>query len=216
MTLPPVDTQHRGEKLAVLIAAVEAAEHGLHVTDGCGQFLYENAALRRLLAREPERRVLEDAITDAHRAAATRSGTRALNGKVIAGASDALEVRRGRSVLGTSQAAAVKLHVRTAMAEYRVRGTAMPAAHRLRPIAVTVVWVHRCRARRLAPEALRKLYKLTTREVRVAALLAGHAGSREIADALGISPHTARRHAEAVLRKLGVHSRAEVRDRLLE
>ena len=57
-------------------------------------------------------------------------------------------------------------------------------------------------------------FSLTAREARVAGLLAERRSNREIADALGISAHTARHHTERVLSKLGVHSRAGVRDRL--
>lgn len=51
---------------------------------------------------------------------------------------------------------------------------------------------------------------LTEREREVAQLLCHRWTSREIASYLGISVHTARRHSEAVLRKLGVSSRREV------
>ena len=45
-------------------------------------------------------------------------------------------------------------------------------------------------------------------------LLARGRSNRKIADALGVTIHTARRHAEHVLQKLAVHSRAEVGARL--
>jgi DNA-binding CsgD family transcriptional regulator len=64
----------------------------------------------------------------------------------------------------------------------------------------------------LAPEqqeaaALRERFKLTVREVQVATLLAQRMTNEEIADALGISTHTARHHTESVLLKTGVNSR---------
>jgi DNA-binding CsgD family transcriptional regulator len=49
--------------------------------------------------------------------------------------------------------------------------------------------------------------RLTARERDVAALLARRATNREIAAALGISPHTARHHTQHVLRKLDLSSR---------
>lgn len=58
--------------------------------------------------------------------------------------------------------------------------------------------------------ALRERHGLTPREEQVARLLAQGQRTREIAQALGISDHTARHHTEAVLRKLGVHTRAAV------
>ena len=53
-------------------------------------------------------------------------------------------------------------------------------------------------------------YQLTPRETEVARLLAVGKSNAEIAAALSISEHTARRHTEQVLSKLGVRSRAAV------
>ena len=57
-------------------------------------------------------------------------------------------------------------------------------------------------------------FGLTPREAEVAALLARRLTNREIAEALGISRHTVRHHAERVFTKLGVHSRRDVAGRL--
>ena len=51
---------------------------------------------------------------------------------------------------------------------------------------------------------------LTCREREVAALIAGGATNRRIAEILVISPHTAERHVERILAKLGCGARAEV------
>ncbi|MBI4521079.1 MAG: LuxR family transcriptional regulator [Gemmatimonadetes bacterium] len=63
---------------------------------------------------------------------------------------------------------------------------------------------------------LRVCFGLSSQESRVALLLAQGSSNVEVASALSISPHTARRHTERVLAKLGVHSRAEVAARVLE
>ncbi len=68
---------------------------------------------------------------------------------------------------------------------------------------------------RLTPEfptrgALRDRFGLTPRQAEITLELATGRTTREIADALDISIHTARSHVEAALEKLGVHSRAEV------
>ena len=55
---------------------------------------------------------------------------------------------------------------------------------------------------------------LTRREAQVARLLARRASNPEIAEQLGISPHTVRHHAENVFSKLGVHSRRAIGGRL--
>src|SRR5919106_687622 len=65
------------------------------------------------------------------------------------------------------------------------------------------------RRRREQDEALRRMSKLTRREKEVLALLAGGGDNDAIAQALVISPQTARTHIQNVLGKLGVHSRLE-------
>ena len=50
---------------------------------------------------------------------------------------------------------------------------------------------------------------LTSREVEVLRLIAGGASNAGIADRLGISVHTVKRHVANVLQKLGAASRAE-------
>ena len=60
------------------------------------------------------------------------------------------------------------------------------------------------------PLRLREQFGLTAREAEVALLLAEGRADKEIAEALFISPHTARRHTERVLHKMGVSSRAAV------
>lgn len=64
-------------------------------------------------------------------------------------------------------------------------------------------------------ESLQDRFGLTPREAEVALLLAKRMSSKEISQRLGISVHTARRHTERILAKLGVRSRNEVRERLL-
>jgi DNA-binding CsgD family transcriptional regulator len=59
-------------------------------------------------------------------------------------------------------------------------------------------------------------YQLTRREAEVARQLALGKSNAEIAEALSISEHTARRHTEQVLLKLGVRSRAAVAPLLAE
>lgn len=58
-------------------------------------------------------------------------------------------------------------------------------------------------------EAVAVFARLTPREAEVLDLLADGCGHRAIADILVISPETARTHIQHVMRKVGVHSRAE-------
>ena len=65
------------------------------------------------------------------------------------------------------------------------------------------------RHRRERDEAIFLLSQLTRRERQVLAMLARGADNRAIAEALAISPDTARTHIQNLLGKLGVHSRLE-------
>jgi DNA-binding CsgD family transcriptional regulator len=60
-------------------------------------------------------------------------------------------------------------------------------------------------------EDLRRVFGLTTMQARVTVLLADRNSNREIAAALSVTEHTARRHTERVLNKLRIHSRTDVR-----
>jgi DNA-binding CsgD family transcriptional regulator len=66
----------------------------------------------------------------------------------------------------------------------------------------------------LCQRTLRERYRLTEKEAHVAMLLAQRRSNAEIADALRISPHTARRHTENVMLKLNVSSRFSVENAL--
>lgn len=102
--------------------------------------------------------------------------------------------------------------VRVGDAKYVVRGCALPvrAGHALAALHLQRV----CLVRR-APAVLRDRCGLTVQETRVATLMAGGYSDAEIGRRLGISPHTARSHAERVRRKLQVRSRAQVNRVLL-
>lgn len=62
---------------------------------------------------------------------------------------------------------------------------------------------------------LRERFSLTDRESDVAIFLARGLSDKALAREFGVSWHTARRHVENTLKKLGVSSRARVMDRLL-
>ena len=58
-------------------------------------------------------------------------------------------------------------------------------------------------------------YGLSAREGSVALQVAEGARNREIAAGMGLSVHTVRRHVEALMKKLRVHTRSAVLPRLL-
>jgi DNA-binding NarL/FixJ family response regulator len=84
------------------------------------------------------------------------------------------------------------------------RGEALVPPRLLATLLNKLIW-----HRRERDEAIFLLSRLTRRERQVLAMLARGADNRSIADALAISPDTARTHIQNLLGKLGVHSRLE-------
>lgn len=90
----------------------------------------------------------------------------------------------------------------------RLDGTARPVTDHVGPqlhAMHAMSPMHALHAPMLAP-----LQALTAREREVAQLLACGESNARIAELLRISPHTARRHTESVMLKLGAKSRAQV------
>ena len=84
------------------------------------------------------------------------------------------------------------------------RGEAMVPPMMLGPLLAALI-----RRRREQAAVMQRLAALTRREREVLLLVCKGADSRSIAEALVISPETARTHVQNVLSKLGVHSRLE-------
>jgi len=78
-----------------------------------------------------------------------------------------------------------------------------------------VVTIQEVTSRETLSQWVRNRFGLTSREARVALHLTRRRSNAEIARALRISPHTARRHTEKVMNKLNVHSRFAVRRKIL-
>jgi len=76
---------------------------------------------------------------------------------------------------------------------------------------VVLVAVERCPANVRSTHEIARRFRLTPQETRVAVLLADRRSNREIAHELGVTQHTARRHTERALCKLGIHRRTDVR-----
>jgi DNA-binding NarL/FixJ family response regulator len=84
------------------------------------------------------------------------------------------------------------------------RGETLIPSRMLGPLLAQLI-----RRRRDQSDALKLVNQLTRREKEVLVLLADGAGNDGIAQALVISPETARTHIQNLLAKLGVHSRLE-------
>ena len=153
----------------------------------CGDVVYRNAALLGLLSEEPERERLD---CEMERCATVLLSLARTSGRHI--------VRSIRQLPDRE--------VRTERAGYLIRSLLTRRSARALPRTVVIV-VQRVVPRFLVSAELRHRFGLTPRETEVSQLLARGSSTAELASELGISIHTARRHAEHVLRKLGVHSR---------
>jgi len=197
MTSIALEAMYSRERYGVLVAIVESLDEGISVHDGRGALLYKNGVLGRMLSAETDGVALQDAIDRARHQAA------------LAASSAILSIARATP---GGVAAACEVVLRGSRAEYRLRARALRAKA---PGGLVIVTVRQHPlASTLGPEELAARFGLTRAEARVALLLEGARTSRQIAEQLGISVHTARRHAEAVLKKLGVHSRGAVGARL--
>ena len=92
-----------------------------------------------------------------------------------------------------------------ARAVVQVADQEMRLPQRMLPAVLVALQQQRCRAN----EADEVLARLTERERRVLFGLGQGRGRSEIADDLGLSPHTVRTHVQHVLAKLSLHSQLE-------
>lgn len=97
---------------------------------------------------------------------------------------------------------------------YRLSASLFPRGSFRREAAV-LVRVERLTAALPTVEEIRARTALTPRQAEVALLIARDLTSAEIAERLGISVHTVRRHVERILPRLGVRSRKGIAARLL-
>jgi DNA-binding CsgD family transcriptional regulator len=99
--------------------------------------------------------------------------------------------------------------LRTAEHRYRIRGCY--AGEELAGSSTVLVAIERLGPAPVPDDTALKLrFGLTPREIQVTRLLAAGRRNDDVAASLQISPHTARRHTERVLAKLGASSRAAV------
>jgi DNA-binding CsgD family transcriptional regulator len=117
-------------------------------------------------------------------------------------------VEHTKSAGGNPSTVRANTTVRTETATYSLCGSYVGAA-RLAPTRTILVVARRTTPRPLDRAVLRHRYALSPRELQTAELVFEGFAAGEIAQHLGISVHTARRHMEQLYRKLGVHSRGE-------
>lgn len=188
---PAVQEDH-----AAFLRALDALEQGLAIFDLSGAPLHLNRPLRRLLDDDSAGARLQQELNAFARSMWDLVRVRGLvcDGSVV----EELEVRP----------------VPLENDPYHLRGSYLGLDLFGRGGSVLVT-VHRPGPLPLSEGALRERFGLSRQQYRVALLLVEGVSNTEIAEKLCISPHTARRHTEHILHKLGVRSRAECAARIL-
>jgi DNA-binding CsgD family transcriptional regulator len=174
---------------------IDALPDPLQVCDAAGRVLHRNERLRMVLAAALEADELESAMREV--------------------ADDLARLLRG---VGRRESAApvfAARKVRSGGVDYQISGSLLREAG-FGDTPAILISLKAPPSMRISIGELRARHGLTVAQARVAVLLAEGKRDQEVAAKLVISPHTARHHAEAVRRKLGVGSRAEVARRVLE
>lgn len=166
----------------------EAIPIGVALCDGKGSLIHANRKLSRLLAVDPNSADVVKAINVA--AAET----------VVFACPDPL------SALHSAKVAA---EIRTPASRYRVSAV-LCDEERGNGSVRSIVFVECLGPRCLSASDLAERYSLTPREIQIASCLQQGLRSKEIAQRLGISINTVRRHVERILAKLNIHSRSAV------
>ena len=181
----------------ILAQLADVLAEGVALFDERARVVYENPAFRELLAEEPDAARIERECAHAGRLVLML-----------------VTAKRAKSRLEEIVGPGAKA-LRTAAAAYQLRAALVgPGVLGLGPMALVVL--ERTTPGRRSLEAFRARFHLTPRELAVSRLLAEGRSNEEVARRLGVSIHTARRHVEHVLGKLGVHSRAAVGAKLRE
>lgn len=172
---------------ALLHAVLDTLPDGIRVLGADGRVLLQNAALSRLLTAPAVCLELEPALEQLRHAAVRLAGA--------ARASD------GRGV--TARAGGFLLTAAV------VHGDGLPSKIEGSREIVVIHVRPECAPRADATGVARR-FGLTHRQAEVALLLARGLRNREVAARLGVTEHTARRHTERVLARLGASSRAQI------
>jgi DNA-binding CsgD family transcriptional regulator len=180
------------QNIAAMTVLADEASVGVLFFDGSGIAMRENDLFGQMMSADPDR--------DRVRA----------------------EIRRMvRGVLGmttlyneTAGTARTRCEMRTPSSHYHITATLLATKESGQVEAI--VSVEKTEARALTLKEARARYSLTLREAQVAELLRAGLSSRDLANTLGISVNTARRHIEQILLKLDVHTRTAAAVKLFD
>lgn len=181
-----------GRQKTAISALVESASVAVTVLRLEGAVVEENRSMQTLVGSDPERNRMRAAIK-----------------QVAVGVANT--VGRAKSIDWEKQSRVCE--IRTARARYRITATYLPDG--LFDTKGTVLaLIDRVPAQSADAGDMVSQFGLTIRETEAAQLMRRGFSNREIAATMSNSLNTARRHAEHVLLKLNVHSRAAVAARL--
>jgi DNA-binding CsgD family transcriptional regulator len=191
--LAGVETHLRlSRQRAALASVLDSTSVGATIVDVEGTVIDENQAMKTLMGVDSERNRVRAAVK-----------------QVSLGVASIVTRRKSPDWAKQSEVA----EVRTALARYRIQAT-FAWGGLLHSRDAVLALTERLPSRSLNSEILESRFGLTRREIETAQLMARGYSNREVATAMGISLHTARRHSEQVLLKLNLHSRAAVAARL--
>jgi DNA-binding CsgD family transcriptional regulator len=186
---------HQRESLA---AHLDSLSEGIRISDLRGNTVHQNPAFSAAIALDREPQKLERAIFDVVHA--------------LIGFSN--EQPSGIASLAAVAGHRLTRQVSTSTAAYQVGGTFLGRELLGAELRIAVTLIRLAAHTPLSDATLQAKYSLTVRELEIARRLAYGQSTKEVAQACGISLHTARRHTEKIFQKLGVRNRSQVGPKL--
>jgi DNA-binding CsgD family transcriptional regulator/PAS domain-containing protein len=186
---------HQRESLA---AHLDSLSEGIRICDLRGNTVHQNPAFSAAIALEREPQKLERAIFDVVHA--------------LIGFSN--EQPSGNANVAAAAGHRLTRQVSTSTAAYQIGGTFLGRELLGAELRIVVTLIRLAAQTTLSDSALQEKYNLTGRELEIARRLAYGQSTKEVAQACGISLHTARRHTEKIFQKLGVRNRSQVGPKL--
>ncbi len=183
---------HQRQSLA---SHLDSLIEGIRICDLEGRVVHQNPAFTAALTGKPAEKQTEAAISEIVQDLGALTRDRHGSVMALAGA----QVRRA---------------VNTPTSNYEIRGSFLGRELLGAEVRVAISLQRVPLTHSLPDVALQEQFGLTARETEIVRGLAKGMSTKELAEACGISPHTARRHTEKVFTKLGVRNRAQIASKI--